>query len=235
MFQHHHMVKSAEHSIPVINGKIFKLLISALLIFWSISASAQVKMGVRVGLNMSTITHSTVELGVTRMAVGPGGGFVLHIPLTEIFAIHTELILNAKGIAASATLNGITQRASKHIYYVDLPFVIRGFYSLDKVRIHGGLGPQFGVGLWVQDITKTSGDHFTNKFSETSRFSDQTRRYEIAWDFDVGVSFPLKKGSELEINVRPSLGLINIAKEKYNEDNNRNFLVSFSVAYLIQR
>jgi hypothetical protein len=211
------------------------LWVLAVLALCFAPVQGQVNMGARLGLNMSTVTHSSVDVGVTRMAVGPGGGFVLHVPLTDIFALQTELLFNSKGIAASATLEGISQRASKRIYYLDVPFIVRAYYRTDKLRIFGGTGPQLGLGLFVQDITRTSGEHFRNKFSETSGFSPQTRRYEIAWDFESGIAIPLKDHSEIEFGIRPSLGLINIAKEKFNRDNNRNFLVAFSAAYLFGR
>ena len=137
--------------------------------------------------------------------------------------------------SASASANGISQRSTKRLYYVDVPMMIRAYYTFGKVRIYAGTGPQVSVGLFVQDVTRTTGKHFRNKFSETSAFSDKTRRYELAWDFDAGISIPVKEHAELQINIRPMTGLINIAKEEFNEDNNRNLLVAFGLAWIYGR
>lgn len=197
-------------------------------------ARSQVQYGVRTGLNMSTVTNTSVEIGAKRLAVGPGGGMTLHIPLTEIFAVQPEVQINARGVAVSGTIDNVTTRTTKRLYYLDIPMMIRAYYGFKKMRLYGGMGPQISAGLFVQDVTRISGKHYTNKLKNTERFSSQTRRYEMAWDFDVGMDLQVGRKSRLEFNVRPMIALINIAKEDFNVDNNRNFMVAFSTAWIFE-
>jgi len=209
-----------------------KVLLFSWLVFFTFSANCQVKLGFRSGITISTITNSSFGIRKNKMAVGPGGGLVIHARLTDVFAFQPELLFNARGVSAKLSVNGFSERGTLRLYYLDIPLILRAYFGNDKFNVFVGAGPQFDLGLFVQNVIRYSGKHFSQRTTETSAFSSETRRFEIAWDFDVGIRKDIGKGDEIELAFRPVIGLINITKEEFKEQDNRNFMLLISVAYL---
>lgn len=183
-------------------------------------------------MSLSTITNSTIEAGAKKMAVGPSGGVVIHSKLTDIFAVQAEVLFSGKGISAKLKANGIKERGTLRLYYLDIPLLLRAYIGNDDFDVFAGTGPQFGLGLFVQNAIRISGDHFRSRTTETSKFSPETRRFEMAWDFEVGIRRSIGSSDEIELSVRPVISLISIAKEDFKVVENRNFMLLMSVAYL---
>lgn len=228
-------ISTVNRSRCVCGNFLYPCLVAAFCILASAGVQAQVSIGVRQGLSLSTITNSPVDLGTKSMAVGPTAGLVIQAPITDIFSFNTEVLLHTKGVAAVLKLGDLKKRTSLRIYYLDIPVLLRAGYTWKSIYWFGGSGPQFNVALWAAQADRTRTDNLRLRTTERARLSDKARRYEMSWDFEVGLQWESTGGTALEFSLRPVVGLTNITKEKYREVDDRNFSLLITTAITFRK
>ena len=136
------------------NLKICLLVIGGLLSDQGLLA--QVRLGVKAGVNLATLTFDNPTLNATQQArIDFQGGFVVDVPLTRKLSLQPALVISTKGtqintFAIDSSRNPIATPITNSIklLYVELPLLaLFRFDVSSSLRLYGGLGPYLGVGL----------------------------------------------------------------------------------------
>lgn len=130
------------------------LLASAL--FFSEEAYTQVHLGIKAGVNSSTINIPNIEPGVSvEPRIDFQGGAFLDIPIARFFSLQPALLISTKGSKVNSLLiDGNTGSVispinnSIKLVYAEIPVLAlyRGHIS-QSLRFYGGVGPYVGIGL----------------------------------------------------------------------------------------
>jgi hypothetical protein len=178
-----------------------KRLFFLFLIGFSVPAvNAQVLLGVKGGINFSTITGR--DYGEVKTITGLNAGILASIPLFSRFSLQPELAYSGEG--AQSTEDNVT--GTLHLHYLTIPIL---FKYQNSTGIFLETGPQLG------HLSKAE-FQFTN-FSEDEKSNFQST--DFAWAFGIGYLF---KGVNLGVDARYNLGLANFIADSYigNAKNN---------------
>ncbi len=163
-----------------------KLLLSAAIVVAGFCANAQIGYGVKLGLNVSTLTGDDSEGIKSKIGVN-GGGFV-NIPLATSFAVQPELLFSTEG----AKVDG---GGSINLNYINVPVMLQ----YRKSGFIGELGPQ--IGFLASANTKFDGD--TEDIKEVLNSTSFALNFGAGYQLESGIGF----------GARYSLGLSNLAKD----------------------
>jgi len=191
--------------------KIF-LLVAGIALFNAVSA--QVKYGVKAGLNVANMTG---DAGDTKMKPGLQGGVFAKVGITDALSIQPEVVFSAQGSKMKFNQEGISYDVKTNLSYINVPVLLQyntpgGFFA--------ETGPQFGFLMSAKG--KSDG--------EKEDIKDSFKSLDLGWSF--GVGFLTK--SNVGVNARYNLGLGNIADNKEEGDFKvRNSVIQVGLFYVI--
>lgn len=113
-----------------------KIILCAVAILAVSVAQAQVRFGVKAGLNISTLTG---DVDVDPM-VGAHVGGVVEFKFSEKFSLQPELLYSMQGAQNSP--------AEIHLDYLSVPIMAK-YYIIKGLSVEAG--PQIGVGVRYED------------------------------------------------------------------------------------
>ncbi|TGE14835.1 porin family protein [Hymenobacter elongatus] len=183
------------------------------------TAQAQVRFGVKGGVNLSNYNGLTdAEKTDSENLVNFNGGVMMNAPITDdgFFSIQPELLYSGKGIK----FKGAGYEAEDRMHYLDLPI-------LGKINADGFIfeaGPQLGY-MVSRKGTLTAG----GVTAEDSDFSG-VNRFDLG--YVAGVGYELDNG--LGLGIRYNGGLLKVEKEVAGQEqsNAKNSVIQFQVGYL---
>lgn len=122
---------------------------------------AQVTGNIKAGFSMaqqSWIDYSLPEL-TTHMTPGFHVGGNVEVSISDNFSFETGILFQSKGTGVRNISSDydpvynetetISQRGNINLYYIDIPFSIKGLYKPgDNVAIYGMFGPYLGIGVF---------------------------------------------------------------------------------------
>jgi Outer membrane protein beta-barrel domain len=198
------------------------LLLIIVVIGISSNSFAQ-RFGVKGGLN---ITNLKVENHDYSPKLGFHFGPITEIPLGDIFAIETGVLLSTKGAKSEETFFGITTQSKTNLLYLDFPINAKAGYDFGKTRVYGILGPYFAFGLSGKYKTKIDdGGNITKSDTKIEWGSDGSLKR-----FDSGLTIGACAAvSIFELGFSYSHGFVNISSNDEHKTKNRVF--SISMAY----
>jgi hypothetical protein len=168
--------------------KILLLLISAASFS---TIHAQVRFGLKAGMNLANITNSGG--GTTR--VGFNGGVQTNIPVTSQFSVQPEIMYSSQGAKgdndAVAVLN-----------YINIPIL---FQYNNHSGFFAHTGPQFGFLLNAKH----------KQGNVTTDLTDVFKSSDFSWAFGGGYLFSSRFG----FNARYNLGFTKIVKDGSSSKN----------------
>ncbi len=187
--------------------KLFLLLLTGSSI---VATHAQIKLGIKGGVNFSTInivsTINSEDFGKVSIIAGLHLGALASLPLISHFSLQPELFYSAQG--AKSTEVGVT--ANLNMNYLNFPVLVK--YN-NPTGFFAETGPQVGSLL----AAKLKFPEFNE--DEKSGFKST----DWSWAFGVGYFF---KDLGLGIDARYNLGLSNFIDLSYNgQARNRVFQV----------
>ncbi|MCP4121183.1 MAG: PorT family protein [Bacteroidetes bacterium] len=202
------------------------------LVMLCLSAESQVNVGIRAGVNMSTITNGLQSGFEKRVAFGPGGGMIVNVPVRSNIHVQPEVLINARGPAYKIWTVGVAEKGIIRLYYIDIPLTVKGYLGSGMLRGFLGTGPQFSVGLFLQSIYRQSAVGISEKRSNVEAFPDLYNRFEMSWNVDAGLRLDLDNSSAIELGVRPMIGVTQLVKSEFSGEHPRNIMINLSAAYL---
>ena len=191
-----------------------KILLTIITIFAiNAVASAQMRFGIKGGLNLANESISSSALGglslSPSMRIGFHAGLVMDSPITESISIQPNLLFSQKGFKLSANGNDI----STTFNYIELPINFL-YHASESFSV--GAGPYLGYAL---SGTVSSGSQNTN----VTFGSGEARRLDYGLNLTAG--YEVSPG--LVISANYSLGLANISDD--SSETIKNNVIGFSL------
>lgn len=199
---------------------------------------AQVKFGVRAGLNIANVTLG--DIGDAKQVLNTSyhfGGIVEH-SLTNNFSIESGLQLSGKGtkIEQTESLGGfpMTLTSSLAPLYLEVPINAKYNLDLGSAKLHVFAGPYFGIGIggkmkYEATYTgmPTEKETIDIKFGSDGN-SDDLKRTDFGLNIGAGIEI-----KNILIRAQYGLGLTDISpNSSANDDNDRNRVIGISIGYM---
>jgi len=193
-----------------------KVLLSAVALFVFGVASAQVKFGVKGGVNFATFTGAGADLIDAKMKVGFNVGGFAEIKFNDKFALQPELLYSLQGAKGVSTdSNGLlnsSEDVKQNLSYLNVPVMVK-FYPIKSLYVEAG--PQ--VGFLVSAKEKTDGTEID--FNEVSgneelvnvSTNEDVKDFYKSIDFDFNIGAGYEFTENLFAGVRYSIGLTDVS------------------------
>lgn len=156
-----------------------KLFLIMGVLFFSVNAFSQIKIGLRAGINSSSVKSDDVTSGtvtiesVSNAMIGFHAGLIGQITIAGVF-IQPELLFSHTGgkIRLKDTGNNIDEIVDQKFNKIDLPVIIGK--KMGPLRL--GLGPVFSK------VLSSNSD-----LSDFGTYSDEFNKATIGYQFDLGL------------------------------------------------
>ena len=164
-------------------------------------ANAQVRLGIKGGMNLSKLTFDKDVVSSNNRAgffVGPI--FYVDLPFLPGFGFDLAAIYDRKGTTMTAVIDDQKYEKKGYVQFLDVPIDIN--YKISFTRgfaIYGSTGPQFSFNL-KQDDFKTIVDKRANYKIKDSNFSWNVGfGMEIIRHFRLGYNYNIALGDWAEV------------------------------------
>jgi len=164
------------------------------------------RFGARIGWNYS---FTNVEIGGLNVAGrnGINAGGVFEYWVSDLFAIHTDVLYNMKGNKWDRELLVGTAEYTWAFDYLSIP-VLAKFAFGGQVKFYLVVGPEFSFLLSGNEVKEGEGWPATGERD----LKEYMNSFEFAGDFGFGVDFNIEP-VVLFIEIRGSLGITDVFKE----------------------
>lgn len=222
---------------------------AALVLLTFHSSSAQVRFGIKAGLNLASLTYSDDYLSANEDLLGGDiktgiipafhAGGQAEFGLAGALGLSAGVQLSVKGgdIEATGTLFGQNYTATSTIrpMYLQVPVALTyrssGFYA--------GVGPYVGFGIGGKSKTKAEAGGQTEEDSDAIEFGNDAQDTFAPLDFGAGLELGYEFGS-IRLSASYNLGLANVVpkdgvdagKDANLDYKYRHNVIGVSVAYL---
>jgi hypothetical protein len=180
-----------------------KVIIITIAFFISVSASPQLKYGIKAGVNVSQLSGIDMgdgggQAGGSGLAYGLNTGIFANYSFSHLFGFQPEVLFSMQGGAQpkSYSLNGGTDR----FYYINVPLLLE--IKPFKSRLSFLTGPQ--LSFCVSRSFVGNGIYFSN--------NDYYKDFDFA--IPVGMKYALTK--QLSLELRYYIGLIRSLNSDYS-------------------
>ncbi|WP_295126500.1 porin family protein [uncultured Chitinophaga sp.] len=229
-----------------------KILFSIAALGIAVGASAQARLGVKGGLNLSNITVSNDgSVDNNKMLAGWNAGLVADFPLSDILSIQPGVFYSTKGSKVERGNSGDVDyfKSTTNPAYIEIPVNFVGKIPLGgdgSNKFFIGLGPYaaFGIAgknkyqLGSGDLAVTGESNI--KWDDDSPFNtgdpnqgfDKYKRFDWGGNILTGFEF-----GNVIVSAQYGLGFAKIlsGEDDSRNDKNKNRVLSFSVGYLFGR
>jgi hypothetical protein len=149
-----------------------------------LSDPAAGRFGIKVGLNLATVTGT--QFVDTKYVWGFNAGFMADFGLSEHFTFHPELLYSQKGAKGSyLDFSGAGLSEEERTHYLDLPLLLRARASGFFVEA----GPQLGYLLAQKSTFTTILPGFGPEVSTTTG-TEGSRRLDVGYVLGLGYALP---------------------------------------------
>ncbi len=185
------------------------LLITAIFAFTVTSTQAQIRFGVKGGLNLASLYGSDVDSSVNGKAGFHVGG-VVNIRISDLFAVQPELLYSGQGYGADGS------DAKVSLDYVNVP-IMADFTLIEGLSLQAG--PQFGFNV-------------SSKVKGNGEFEDGELDNVNTVDLGIGIGAQYILPFNLFFQARYNTSFSNVF-EKFDGEiaKAKNQVVSLSVGY----
>ncbi len=218
-------------------------------VFFLQSASAQVRFGVKAGLNLASISYSDDYIGLAESVletdlstgmvptfhVGAQAEFDCGGPIG--FSAGLQLSMKGGKLSGDGTVLGqpVSFSSTARPMYLQVPIAV----TFRKNGFYAGVGPYIGFGIGGKVTTKSEAAGQTDETSEDISFGSSEDDDFESLDYGAGIELGYEF-SNIRVSASYSLGLANIApKDQVDQGKDQNLdfsaknnVIGVSVAYL---
>jgi hypothetical protein len=191
------------------------LIVAVMLLSISTGSFAQVKFGVKAGLNIANLGGDDADDLDSRLV--PLFGAFANFGLSEKLTFQPELLYSMKGAKNSVSFMGVDIETTMKLNYIDVPLMF-------KYNVVSGLnfqaGPQLGVLLSAETEVEGGED------SGTTDIKDNMKGMDFGLNVGAGYDF-----GSLGVDLRYNIGLSNISDVDDTDLKNKGFQIAFSYAF----
>jgi Outer membrane protein beta-barrel domain len=189
-----------------------RLLLLIPTVFSLFFTNAQLQLGVKGGLNLTTFTGNNAQMAKMRTGFNAGG--LAAFSITDMLSVQAEVQYSAQG--ANYNADSISMSGNINSGYLNIPVLVKYNHSSGFFI---ETGPQ--IGLLLSSKAKSGGTSVDVKSSFKST--------DFSWVFGLG----FLTSANIGIDARYNLGLSNIEKGgMYNTGTLKNSVIQISLFYL---
>ena len=215
----------------LIRSIIFKMkqtiLLLACTLLFAIHSIAQVRFGVRAGLNLAKMVGKSFEGVTPKILPSYHLGGVVEFGITPNFGIETGLLLSGKGTKIQEKTAFVDIDATATPIYLEMPINLLFKLDAGNVKFHFFGGPYLGVGAGGKFTTTFMGQTESEniKFGKTddSNFSPLDYGLNVGWGVEI---------HRFIIRAQYGLGLANLDPKARTEGENANRVIGISLGYM---
>ena len=187
-----------------------KVMILAVMMVASLTASAQWSVTPKVGINLANITNADDA----SMRFGLVAGADLTYRVSQPFAISVGAFYSMQGAKENVKIDGVKVEEKANLDYINLP-ILANVYVVPGLAIKAGIQPGFNV---------------KHKYKVESQGYSYEGDIEDFNSFDLSIPFGLSyEISDFVIDARYNLGLTKLI----DEEKSKNSVFQFTVGYKI--
>jgi len=175
------------------------LVLYTLLMCATITAQTEkVKIGVKAGLNIASLTFDENELESSQKT-GFTAGIMAEIPLAKNFSVQPELLYSQQGIKFSYSDIDVTNsnyKSTISLNYLNIPVMLK-YYVLKGLSLQAG--PQ--IGILLKSNNKYQDNFLGYDNHENYNLSDYTNAFDTSVNLGLGYQFKNKFYVDLRYNI----------------------------------
>lgn len=198
------------------------LVVLFALAFFSISAQAQMQLGLKAGLNLANLSGDDAGSPESKTGFAFGGFFTYQF--SPMFAIQPEIYYSMKGAADKMTVEGVTVDLTYTFDYIEIPLLIKFMIPIQGSNIKPAIfaGPHVAINT----TAKVKAEYQDQSQEEDI---DDFKSTEFGLQFGGGVGFPVGNG-ELGFDIRYIMGLTTLFDVEADPDV-KNSVLNFNLFY----
>jgi len=190
------------------------------LMFLISNLQAQIKVGPKVGLNLSTATLSMYGISLDeKTLIGFHAGMLLEIPLAGNLYMQPAILFSAKGSKYSLMQEEFQASPS----YIEIPVNVVYKFDLGAAKLFLNVGPYAAYGI----LGKYDFDGETVDIVFGTSEDDDMKPLDYGLNVGAGVEI-----SNIIISANYGLGLANLSPITANDEEMKNKVIGISLAYL---
>ncbi|MBS7253581.1 porin family protein [Flavobacterium branchiicola] len=175
------------------------LILCSLFLCGSVMAQdKKVKLGVKAGLNISSLSLDESELN-SSSKTGFTAGLMAEIPLTKNFSVQPEVLYSQQGVKLSysdAAIANSHYKSTIGLNYLNIPVMLK-YYVVKGLSLQ--TGPQIGILLKANNKSQDNFLGYENQ--DNYNLSDFTNGVDAAANFGLGYQFKDKFYADLRYTI----------------------------------
>lgn len=197
------------HALPVL---------AVLFFLGAAAASAQVNLGVRMGVNSASaaIHLSYGDSYNTERRIGLVAGLAMEFPLAGPLTLQFEPQYAQKGYKLQEDYLGNPLTVVGKLNYVEIPMLLKGTVHFGSLSAYGFVGPSVGFRSDVQ-VAQMFPDS-----TEISSVDYSVQDFDLALDAGAGIGIRINPTTTFVADARISHGLINVDRGGGNDYRSRD-------------
>ncbi len=200
-----------------------KLMTVLLAMLACMSASAQVKFGAKVGVDL---TNYWGKHAGHKMALNYQAGLMMEYQFSNVFAVAPEVVFASQGNGERSLYEegwvgeepSSKTMISFQTNYINVPVMLK-YYATPAFSID--FGPQVGFNVYSKYTIK----------GPDNKYVTNNKKYTKAVDFGLGLGATYNLTDNAFVQARYTLGLTNVFKDDFNESKNGNIQLAFGVKF----
>jgi hypothetical protein len=200
------------------------LVLLMLSLFFMNGANAQISVGTRHGISISTLSKTGDLADNDEMIATYTGGLFVTLPVKGDFAIQPELNYLCKGRSSEETEFTSTEFSSRY-HYLQLPVMLRYNSNVtgnENTKLYFTAGPYASALLKSQCKLENCNEWSDDNYDNVDKDPD------LGVIFGMGVTFPVKN-LKLQADLRYDMGL---SKLNFQPDDYRTKALSLSLGIM---
>ena len=166
----------------------------------------KVKLGVKAGLNISSLTFDESELNSSGKT-GFTAGLMVDIPMAKNFSIQPELLYSEQGVKSSFSDSDVTNsnyNGTIKLNYLNIPVMLK-YYVVKGLSLQAG--PQIGI------LLKANNKYQDNFLGYDNHESFDLKKYSSSIDTSVNLGLGYQFKDKFYADARYNISYSNVFKE----------------------
>ena len=211
-----------------------KTIIILCTLFLSASAIAQdqkVKLGIKAGLNLATLTFDESELDSSSKA-GFAAGVMIEIPMTKKISIQPEIMYSQQGTKTSFSDSDVTNsnyESTIKLNYLNIPVMLK-YYVIEGLSVQAG--PQIGI------LLKANNKYKDNFLGYDNQESFDLKEYSTGIDTSVNVGLGYQFKDKFYTDLRYNISYSNVFKDgdtnHFIDNDMKNRVLQITIGYFFK-
>jgi len=211
-----------------------KTIIILCTLFLSASAIAQhqkVKLGIKAGLNLATLTFDESELDSSSKA-GFTAGVMIEIPMTKKFSLQPEILYSQQGTKTSFSDSDVTNsnyESTIKLNYLNIPVMLK-YYVIEGLSVQAG--PQIGI------LLKANNKYKDNFLGYDNQESFDLKEYSSGIDTSVNVGLGYQFKDKFYTDLRYNISYSNVFKDgdtnHFIDNDMKNRVLQITIGYFFK-